>query len=280
MADHIDFKFGTLFSKGFKGITGDKWDAELDETVRNSQCNAALTISLKIFFQQIDPAGETGLHDDANTGKKDKKTGKLFPQRRIQKWKGTEFATFTAQVVKTGTQFWDNVFCLMTPASYHGLDWPDGSPKYRCNIDCRLQITSVLRESDAHYTIACVRIPDDEKFRSHTRLYNSRDIQPRQYVKNSTVKFWTHYHEIGHLIGLGHIGWNSKHHNLIRSNYKRAYGVKKSDKQDVMGLGSEIHPWHAQPWLQAAEGFTRVKAHHWHVTIAHPVLPIPLPHKF
>src|SRR4051812_33058564 len=100
MASTIDFKFGSLIRTGPKLVNGGKWDAELDESVRSHSVNADLTIFIKIYFQQIDPAkgAKTGMHDDADTGEIDKTTHKPKPRKTIVPWKPGEFRRFTTQL--------------------------------------------------------------------------------------------------------------------------------------------------------------------------------------
>jgi len=57
----INFKYGSLIRTGPKLANGGKWDATLDEFVRNSSTNADLTIHISIFFAQINPARKTGV---------------------------------------------------------------------------------------------------------------------------------------------------------------------------------------------------------------------------
>ena len=279
MANVIDFKFGTLIRTGPKLVNGGKWDAELDESVRSSSVNADLTIFIKIYFQQIDPpkGAKTGLHGDADTGQIDKTTLKSKTQKTIVPWKPGEFQLFTRRLTQQAQRFWSGVFWLKTPQTYKGLDWPDGKPTHRPNIYCKLDLQHASSPADAHYTIAVVRVPDSEDFRSHSRLYSQKDIQSEQMIPHSTAKFYTHFHEVGHLLGLGHVGHGGKT-DLHGDNSHTAYGVTQREMMDVMGRGTVVHHWHALPWQEAAAAFTNTRREDWGVHMRHNICPVPLGH--
>jgi hypothetical protein len=275
MTQTIDFKFGTLIRTGPKLINGGKWNAELIEWHRNASTNADLVINIKTFFERIDPAhGSTGQYADADTGQViDRRTGAVGPKKTIIAWKPHEFDRFVTQLLRSAQRFWSGIFWLETPKSYRGLDWPDKLSTHRCNIYCKLQLERARSAADAHYTIAAVRVPDSENFRAHSRLYTQRAIQSKQMIPGSTRKFFTHFHEVGHLLGLGHVGWHA-HRNLHHDNDAKAYGVTLHDMSDVMGRGTMVHAWHATPWREAVAEFTNTKSDIWRVSLRKPVPPV------
>ena len=122
MVQTIDFKFGTLIRTGPKLVNGGKWDAELNEDVRNSTTNADLTIYISIFFQQINPpmGATSGRYEDADTGDIDPVTRKPKPKKTIIRWKPGEFMMFTKMLTQQAQTFWSGIFWLRTPTTYKG----------------------------------------------------------------------------------------------------------------------------------------------------------------
>ena len=260
MVETIDFKFGSLIRSGPQLIYGGKWDATLEDEVMNENNNAELVIHITIFFDKLEPAGGAakGTHADADA------TATTPSLKKIQRWGKTEFEDYTHRLVGEAQRFWNGRFWLKTPDYYKGLNYPAKKSTHRCNIWCRFELEQVFAAVDAHYTIAVVRAEDTESFRSNSILYSQKDIDAEHMIPDSTVKFWTHYHEVGHLIGLGHVG-HGKKRDVHADNSPQAYGVTKREMSDVMGKGHERHDWHATPWRQAAEAFTGIKASHWGV---------------
>jgi hypothetical protein len=178
MAGTVDFKYGTLIRTGPRLQAGGKWDAELNEDVRNGHNNADLTISIRIHFQKIDPANRrAGQYPDTDN-----------KPRRIQRWAPGEFELFKRRLLGRAQRFWNEVYWLKTPATYKELDWPDAIATHRCNLFCRLELGDA-QSRDAHYTIAVVRVQNDEQFRSHSRLYSQHDIESESLIPQSTTKF-------------------------------------------------------------------------------------------
>ena len=254
----INFKFGSLIRTGPQLIYGGKWNSDLNEDVRNTFTNADLTIYIKVNFQKIDPADAVGTYGDTDD------TPSNPSKKKIQKWRPGEFERFTSTLLRSAQNFWNGKFWLETPSSYDDLNYPDDKSTHRCNLYCRLELEQVASVAESHYSIAVVRVPDSEDFRSNSVLYSQKDLRSTYMIPNSTRKFWTHYHEVGHLLGLGHVGSGTSH-NRHNDNSDSAYGVTSTELQDVMGKGSVRKSWHALPWQEAAEQFTGVAASKWKV---------------
>ena len=81
----VNFEYGAIIRAGPKFDNGGKWDAFLDEYVRNVSTNADLTIYIRIFLDKIDPAGATGTHADADDEAATATTPAVVSQKKIQK---------------------------------------------------------------------------------------------------------------------------------------------------------------------------------------------------
>lgn len=242
-------RFKSIQHKGLK--IGGKWDADLN--VSDSEPVAELTITISIYFNKIDYDGE--ILDG------DKKV------KRVISWKRGEFEQFKTTLLFSAQRFWDKFFWLKTPSHYNGLDWPDSYPhdypSHRCNVCCRLMLIEAS-EADAHYVIYVVRLADDESEMPQDSLhFSNRIIEPTHVGKH--IWQWPHYHEVGHLLGLGHV--NQRNMMAKKVNITQAYGVTKAQIEDVMGAGSVKNKWHAAPWQEAAAMITGTKKQDWGVSI-------------
>jgi hypothetical protein len=268
MAD-LNFKFGALILGGPKQVAGGKWDATLDEFKRSRTTNADLTIFIRVRYIRVNPSPGKLTEQYPDSDKK---------PITIQPWAHGEFEQFSAHAIIGAQRFWDGVFWLRTPATYQDLNWPDETPTHRCNLHCRFKLQRVNNIQAAHYSIPVVRVQDGQPyFRANSLLYSQRVIRGLPMIPGVHGKtFWTHLHEVGHLLGLGHVG-HGGHHAIPTDRSHSAYGVTQQEMRDVMGRGRIRHLWHAQPWQKAAESFTGVHETHWEVHMRH-IAPVPLQH--
>jgi hypothetical protein len=249
MSDEIDFKFETMTNRGNAFGEG-KWDADLDQSVRDGQSNADLAIIIRVYFNKIEREGVI--------------------------WEDDQFQKFKRLVLASAQRFWDKSFFLKTPSKFNGLNWPDEKPTHRCNVNCRLKLIETVHPVDAHCSIATYRVADIEPdFAETSHHLSSRVMDGIRAIPGSKMVQLTHVHEVGHWLGLGHV--NARDITAPGANDIRAYGVKLSEMEDVMGRGMVRHKWHAEPWQQAAATITGTKKTDWGVSMA-PIPPVLLPH--
>jgi hypothetical protein len=247
----VTFEFGSLIH-GRQNRMG-TFDADLDPDVRNQTTNADLTLYLRINFQKIDPTTTVTTYNDYN--------GTPVP---ILTWRTSEWSAWKRRFLTDCQQKWNGKFWLRTPASYNRLNWPERSPTHRCNLYCRFEIEEQADSQGAHAVIPVVKVARTQFFRSHMLLYDSNDLGRQRRTRGSN--FFTHVHEIGHLIGLNHPGHGSA--QCTTGGEAACYAAPDGDDRGTMGRGSEPRTTDAEPWQKAAEALTGVAKASWTVSLS------------
>lgn len=230
----VNFEFGTLIQGGQNKMG--VFDADIDPFVRNGTTNADLSVFVRICFQKVDPTPASSTYNDWD--------GTAVP---IRKWRSDEWANWKRRFINDCNGAWHGKFWLVTPRAYNSLNWPEQNPTHRCNLWCRFEMTETASPNGAHAVIPVVRVNGNHSFRSHMLLYSNRDLRPERLTRGSL--FYTHIHEIGHLIGLDHPGTGLP--GCRTGGEHVCYAGADGNDRDVMGRGSHIYPRHAQPWIKA-----------------------------
>ncbi len=247
----IDFEFGTLI-QGRQNHMG-TFDADLNPDVRNRTTNADLTVYIRINFQKVDPTPAATTYADYD--------GTAVP---ILTWRTSEFAAWKRRFLTDCQRKWSGKFWLRTPTSYNSLNWPESDPTHRCNLYCRFEISEQSDSQGAHAVIPVVKVARSQYFRSHMLLYDSNDLGRQRRTRGSN--FFTHVHEIGHLIGLNHPGTGTAH--CTTGGEAACYAAPDGDDRGTMGRGSEPRASDAEPWRKAAEALTGVSKSQWTVSLS------------
>jgi len=249
--NEVNFEFGSLIH-GRQNVQG-TFDADLNPDVRNRTTNADLTLYLRINFQKIDPTPTRTTYADWD--------GTAVP---IRQWRGSEFNNWKHRFITDCQQKWNGKFWLTTPASFNSLNWPESGSTHRCNLYCRFNISEQLNSQGAHAVIPVVKVARSTNFRSHMLLYSSNDLRAERLTRGSN--FFTHVHEIGHLIGLDHPGTGLP--TCRTGGEAECYVAPDGNAQGIMGLGSQPRSTHAEPWRKAAAALTGVNKNQWTVSMS------------
>ena len=261
-------------------------DAAFDSYLKRHQDgtqNHTLTLVLKIHLNSNSHKASVGLQPDAD----------LNPFV-VEKWPPGKFESFKKVFLDDAAR-WNNQFWLIPPAGYSGLDVKVGNRTFRPNIYCHLYVDADSAANAAHCSVEVVylqksytnalskvtkRAPDGGTFRSHAGLLDSLDIIPyKVHGKCRTIT-----HEIGHHLGLPHIGKESPGCAVAillaagnvpvggilsgGSNATACYtGTDAGSATNVMGGGSDFAPANAKPWIDRIAIHTQTRPQDWRVVL-------------
>ncbi|WP_157605407.1 hypothetical protein [Schlesneria paludicola] len=228
----------------------------------------------------------------------------------IRPWGKPEWTNFTTGFKRECAK-WNDRFWLIPPASFSALDVKQGSRSVRPNIYCHLYVSIVGSAAGAHRSINVVNLDlQDAKtrlgvtdanmnsgaFRSDADQYDALDVKTRsQWSQDNTgawheaKKYSTVVHEVGHALGLPHIGV-SHNDNLCQiavfldehvpnpsalpglfnggSNGQACYGTFGVPDRgaNVMGGGTNFDETNAAPWASRLALHTGTKPEDWAVS--------------
>jgi hypothetical protein len=280
--------------------------------------NHLFVITLRIYLQKINSPPTT--KTDSN--------GQAWP---IKAWTDTQWAAFQL-MVKQQAQDWDKRFTLV-PKNYmaHYVANPGGKkspclwsangklysePTFAVNVECKFMLQLLNSPSGADRVIDVANLDtahpaftsfllaggkaDSKTFRSNALLYDSLDGIATQFSIPDNIGHMqsiTHksvQHEIGHALGLPHIGVTMKTAKCLdakakaeshtpvsdphasggkNSEYCYGYGESADIAKNVMGFGIQFAAVNAEPWLTAVCDQTGTKAEHWEVVVDKKVPP-------
>lgn len=283
---------GTEFDSNSRtgGSVPARFDAFLYQPV-DETAQLKLTIKLRIQLRQTPPR-LIPLQKDAN--------GKAF---WTKPWTGLDWQNFVGGATFQAN-LWNNRFWLIPPPSFNDFDRTFATfpgQVWRPNIRCELEV-DFNATNDVHRSIDVANIDTrmltgrtagPGTFRSHALLYDSLDIVPwiSPYGPTHSSRHYVVAHEIGHAIGLGHIGALLKtplceyaqtldDMGLDRidprtkggRNSQYCYGHSQGSAVagNIMGVGDQFTVENAAPWVWAMYGIRSRPWEQWKVVTTDP----------
>ena len=249
--------------------------------------NASLTIYLRLFLRPWDEVTRMAPLPVLDNGKVVEVVPWGMP---VDDGVAYDFAEFRRKVKEQAEKYWDGTnFCLQPPKDYRGLEYVEGTQKVRPNIDCRFRIVWADGVSDAHAVIDCICPKKARDFRPNVRptetgalggQWTCYDLDNRpngRFIKDGKeckdfvgdplgqMEFKTFRcnkelareavcHEIGHLLGLSHVGNFFKTPECLAAitptdtNPDACYvGPTDNDTENIMGCGDKTALWNIMP---------------------------------
>jgi hypothetical protein len=266
--------------------------------------NAKLTIYLRVWLEPLTTTWNTVYSRGATVW--DYWTSTWVP---LQGWPAGVFPAFKNWFKMEADSFWGNHdtlwgnsgMVLMPLTARAGLDWPLGTrPTHRLNVDCDFEIVWANGPGDAHVVYYCAYlvpnpvnpVPTGPRICVFTWPGRSTNAYPGLLTyecafpttatnlmlpSGPKVPPLTGYvipHEVGHAIGLPHIGVAQGRRSCLRSlstpgaiNASNigpcATGETVDDINNIMGYGHGVTFVNAVPWLLRVTRHTHTNANDW-----------------
>ncbi|HEV3021521.1 MAG TPA: hypothetical protein VGX76_03615, partial [Pirellulales bacterium] len=202
-------------------------------------------------------------------------------------WAGDEWENLKKKFKADSEKFWTGKYWMVAKVAFPELVYPEDAvaPAHRvqCNVYCRLKIDLLDSSADAHKTITVYKVPPGRFFRTTSGTYTQGDIAEVQSLRDQhghRLKQRTLFHEVGHAMGLPHVGVSTGVSyapgkvcvEADQADTKCYTGPKDSDTATIMGRGSTLSLRESHPWLNRIKTHSGIDPGDWK-TFMHRVYP-------
>jgi hypothetical protein len=269
--------------------------------------NATLTIYLRLYLVERNAK-------DAHLIRSSKADKDI-----VRDWAPGEFREFKDAVKTKCEAFWNKRLTLVNNRyDVSTFDKKVGSDTVRPNIDCCFEIVWAESPASAHQMINCFCPNPGKDFASFVRGSDTGDgvgqfahklaivenrptpfqvtctrdvgdplkpleLKKQPYACPQMVDHLGVAHEIGHLLGLPHVGVARRSHDCLQAMAQKPaeggnadicyVGNGPRDASNIMGMGNEIHEWNAMPWAIRMFKHTGIGPATWGVAVDEKKLP-------
>jgi hypothetical protein len=257
---------------GSETLDDPHFDSQLIVDKSDSKTNADLVLTLKIRFKEVVPSVDGDPWLDADN------------QRfNVRAWTpADDFPKWCRDACALAQSTWNEKLWLQTPDYFSYLDWPENQPAWRPNVCCGLRVQVAATDAEAHFQVKVARVDDPRNtgtavFRSNFQKWKQSDQDTWYFTsKGGTVTQKTVAHEVGHILGLHHIGEVVSVRGCFMGSPtpwgsgNACYASDDSDaslSNNIMGLGMQISGNNATPWQKEMLKYAQ-KVRFWKINLS------------
>lgn len=222
---------------------GSLYDTRLVFPPRGAVSNLEYLLTAKLQLNRVDDQPEI--------------CTKLGARKKCRPWTDEEWREFISSVSGIA-KYWNRKLWIKLPDDFNSLNRKAENGEFRPYLCCMVKVEVIPTFLGVgigdHSSIDVVHAADDETknvFPSNSHLWSDRDLKATDRIRLGGHKFTqvTAAHELGHLIGLPHVGVTKDYEECREEHPNICYGKTVEDRSSIMGTGMRIRETEAKPWV-------------------------------